>query len=108
MLADRAGVGDACRERGLAGLLDLRIVRVAVGAALSLVFSQVCEGFQPERNDGYDQWHAIQAAAADVFFTGDRSLAARVARVPIEGFRVVTSLRELLDLLPTSLPMEVR
>ncbi len=94
--ADRVGLGEACRARGLDGLLGVRAVRIAVGAALSLVFSQVCEGFQPERNDGYDLWHAIQASAADVFVTRDTLLANRLARVPIDGFRVVTSLRELL------------
>lgn len=94
--ADRVGVGDACRARGLDGLLDVRAVRIGVGAALSLVFSQVCEGYQPERNDGYDLGHTIQASAADVFVTRDFPLADRLARVPVKAFRVVTSLRELL------------
>ena len=76
--------------------LDVRAVRLGVGAALSLVFFQVVERRQPDRGDGYDQWHAIQSSAADVFVTRDDRLARLLARVPIEGFRAVTSLRDLL------------
>lgn len=61
--ADRAGMGDACRARGLDGLLDVLPVRLAVGAALSLVFSQVRGELQPDPNDGYDLWHANRAPA---------------------------------------------
>jgi hypothetical protein len=94
--ADQAGAGDACRARGLDGLLDVRPVRLAVGATLSLVFSQVRGECQPDRNDGYDLWHAIHASAADLFVTRDTLLAEHLARVTIERFRVVTSLRDVI------------
>ncbi len=93
------GLADACRERGLDGLLEVRTVRLYVGAAKSLVYSQMVEGRQPDFSDGYDLWHAILASVADVFLTFDKRLAEHVARVPVDGFRVITSLRELLDLL---------
>jgi hypothetical protein len=95
--AERVGVAPACRERGLDGLLNVRAVRLAVGAALSLVFSQVIERRKPDLGDGYDQWHAIQASAVEVFVTRDTRLARHLMRVPILDFRVLTSLRELLQ-----------
>jgi hypothetical protein len=94
--AEHVGLGDASRARGLEGLLDVRPVRLAVGAAVSLVFSQVRGEVQPDPNDGYDIWHVIGASAADALVTQDQLLAQRLARVPVDGFRVVKSLRELL------------
>jgi len=95
--ADRLGLADACRQRGLDGLLSVRTVRLSVGVALSLVFSQVLERREPHRSDGYDLWHATLASVADVFVTFDERLAGHLARVPVDdGFHVVTSLRALL------------
>ena len=48
---------------------DARDVRLAVGATLSLVIAQVCEGHQAEGND---LWHAGQGSAANVFLTPGR------------------------------------
>ena len=94
-------MADACRERGLDGLVALRPVRLCVGASISLIFATTFgDGVQPRRarrGDGYDAWHAISASAADIFVTGDEDLAEQVERVPMEGFRVFRSLRELLD-----------
>lgn len=94
--AHRLGLAGACRERGLDGLLAVRTVRLSVGAMLSLVFSQVVEGREPHRGDGYDLWHAVLASVADVFVTFDERLAGNLVRVPMDGFRVVTSLPALL------------
>jgi hypothetical protein len=95
-LAGRCGLAGACRDRGLTGLLALRIIGLSVGMMLSLAFSHV-EGGPPDRNDSYDLWHAVMASVADVFVTFDQRFATHLARVPVEGFRVVTSLRALLD-----------
>ncbi len=57
------------------------------------------EGRQPDWEDGYDLWHTILGSVADVFVTFDKRLADHLVRVPVEGFRVARSLRELLDLL---------
>jgi len=91
------GLADACRERGLEGLLTVRTVRLFVGTVMSLIYSQVVDGRQPDFGDGYDLWHVILASVADVFVTGDRRLAGHLTRIPAaDGFRVVSSLRELL------------
>jgi hypothetical protein len=94
--AERAGAAAACRRRGLEGLLNVRALGLVVRAALSLVFSQVINGRKPHLGDGYDQWHASQAAAVDVFVTRDDRLALHLAHIPLEGFRGVTSFQELL------------
>lgn len=96
VFADHFGLGDACRERGLDGLLEVRAVRLCVGAAKSLVYSQVAKGRQPDLGDWHDVWHAIMASVADVFVTRDRRLAEVLARVPGNDCRVITSLDELL------------
>ncbi len=94
--ADRLGLADACRLRGLDGLLRLRTVRLSVGVALSLMFSQVLQRREPHRSDGYDLWHATLASVADVFVTFDERLTGHLVRVPgDDGFRVVTTLRAL-------------
>ncbi len=94
--ADHFGFGDVCRERGLEGLLEVRTVRLCVGAAKSIVYSQVAKGRQPDLGDWHDVWHAIMASVADVFVTQDKRLAEVLARVPGNDCRVITSLDELL------------
>src|SRR5205814_7537 len=102
-LADGAGVGEACRRRGLSGLLMRRPVQLCVDAQMSFVFSQVVplgggnQTREADRGDGYDLWHAVLASVADVFITGDGDLEKNLGRVPIGGLRVVTSPRALLD-----------
>jgi hypothetical protein len=65
---------------------------------MSWIFSIVVgdQPRRPQRNDGYDLWHALLASAADVFVTHDERLAGLLARVPLASFRVVPSLDALL------------
>jgi hypothetical protein len=92
---------EGCRARGFDGLLEIRTVRLAVGALMSLIFSQIVgEGSQsrtPQRGDAHDLWHAILASVAEVFVTYDERLAASLSRVPVDGFRVFSSIPELLQ-----------
>ncbi len=105
--AEKHGCSPAAQRRGLEGLLDSRPVRLGIGVVLSQIYSQLVPSTSrpqvrvPRRSDGYDVWHAILAGTADVFVTFDDRLAEHVEQIPeITGFRVVTSLGELLDLLP--------
>ena len=65
-------------ERGLNRLLDVRPVRLAVGAGMSLTYYMVVEGGDSQVGDAYDLLHAVMASVArrfgcaDAF--GDRSL----------------------------------
>jgi hypothetical protein len=95
--ARRHGLAEACRSRGLEGLLALRVVRLWTGTVMSLIHSMIAAGREPDFGDGYDIWHAILASTADVFVTKDQQLYDHVARVPgVDGFRVVKSIREAL------------
>ena len=101
--ADSVGVGDACRRRGITGLLKRRVVAICVGSQMSWIYSLTVpwaggiETRETDRSDGYDNWHALEASAADIFVTGDTGLAKNLKRLKIADFTVVTSLRELLD-----------
>jgi hypothetical protein len=97
-LADRIGVGDLCRQRGMAGLLEVRSVRLSVGGMLSLAYAHTFEGRAPEQGDSRDLQHLVGAAAADIFVTHDRKLARLVSRIPIESFRVLTLTEFLHDI----------
>ena len=92
-LADRINLGDACRKRGLDGLLNIRAVRLGVIAAASMLFAQMggdgSEPRQPRIGDAYDLWHAILASSADLFVTHDERLAKALNRVPVTGFRAI-------------------
>jgi hypothetical protein len=95
--ANKVGLADACRRRGVAGLLEVRAVKVAVGVGVAFAYSAAVDGRRYERNDGYDLWHAISASTADVFVTFDGYLKEALDRVPVSGFLVLDSVGELLD-----------
>lgn len=83
--------------KGAAGLLAVRTARLCVGVVMSQIHMEISVGRKAEFGDGYDIWHAILAATADVFVTRDDRLFNHLVRVPnVGGFRVVKSLREAL------------
>jgi hypothetical protein len=88
--AQRAGVLEACRERGIAGLLEIRSVRAAVGTALSLAYGQTFEGWATSSDDALDLLHVPSAAAtAEIFVTNDSRLRAAVERIALDDLRVM-------------------
>lgn len=93
--AERAGVLDACKKRGINGLLRVRSVRLCVGVNLSLIYAQHFEGRTPDMGDSRDMQHAILASAADSFVTQDRKFAGLLTRIPIEKFEIM-NLRDLI------------
>lgn len=94
-LAAHVGVSDACKKRGINGLLELRSLRLAVGMNLSLVYAQTSEGRTPKRGDSRDIHHSILASAADKFVVHDKEFRRLLSRVPIEDFEV-TGLNDLI------------
>src|SRR2546425_4157410 len=78
-----------CRARGLDGLLNVRTVRFCVGAVMPWIFSVVVgdQPRRPQRQDGYDLWHALKPSAPDVFVPRAERLAGLLAPVPLDGFR---------------------
>ena len=88
-LAKHIGVLDTCKKRSIKGLLEVRSVRLCVGANLSLSYAQIFEKCAPDRGDPKDMHHAILASAADTFVTCDGKLAKRLSRISIEDFEVM-------------------
>ena len=96
-LAQRAGVLEACRERGIEGLLKIRSVRAAIGVALSFDYGQSFEGWAPASGDAIDFLHAPSAAAsAEVFVSDDTRLREALKRIPLDNLRIM-NLAEFLS-----------
>jgi hypothetical protein len=88
--AQRAGTLEACRERGMSGLLQLKSVRAAVGIALSLVYGQALEGWTATADDSGDFLHApCAAASAEIFVTDDPRIRMAIERVALDGLRIM-------------------
>lgn len=88
--AHRAGVLDACRERGIPGLLKIKSVRAAVGVALSFAYGQTFEGWPIPAEGAVDILHVPSAAAtAEIFVTDDSRLRAALERVGLDDLRVM-------------------
>src|SRR5262245_42860875 len=96
IFADRFNLRESCESRGLAGLVRVRPMRLAVLWWMSLIFTHVARGRKPEIGDAYDFYHAILASTAEVFLTCDRRFAGHLSAVPTDGFRVVRSVPDLL------------
>jgi len=90
LLAERfahsLGVSDACAQRGIDGLLNLKSVRMSIGAALSLAF----EGEAVQIGDSADLQHAVSAAAvSETFVSDDPRIRKLLSRIPLDSFEVV-------------------
>ena len=91
-----------CGDRGVE-LLDIRCVRLAVGATISLMYSHFYnEGLQIPRvrqSDAADVRHIIAASTAEIFVSNDSRLCNRLSGVPMtDGFRVLQLDNFLTDL----------
>ncbi len=96
-LAERAGVGDACRQRGLDGLLKIKSVRMSLGAALAYSHLQMTKG-----SILTTLHHPVSAAAvAETFVSDDTATRELVGHAPIDGFNV-TGLPDFLKRLSSS------
>jgi predicted nucleic acid-binding protein len=98
--AERVGVLDACRERGIQDLLKVRSVQMAVGVSLSLIYAQTFEGRKPKPSDSRDILHAAAAAATtDMLVTHDSDFARLLPRVSVSDFQQGT-LHDFLKRIP--------
>jgi hypothetical protein len=98
-LAKRARAQAKVSQRGVDGLLKVKSVALAVGANLSLIYSHHFENRTPAPGDSRDILHAVVASTAEAFVTNDGRLETALARIPIDGFRVM-SLQAFLKGLP--------
>jgi hypothetical protein len=101
--AEPLGLADACRQRGVEGLISLPVIRLAAGVSLAQMYAELVgsqgQPRKPDRKDGYDLWHAILASTANLFVTFDKRLADHVERIPdLQTPRIVRSIKELLGI----------
>ncbi len=88
-LAARAGVLEECRSKGVKGLLDIKSVRLAVGASLSLIHSHVFESVAPKPGDNRDIIHAVLASTAQIFVSHDGDFSNALRRIPNRNIEVM-------------------
>ncbi len=85
-----------CNERGLAGLLNVKSVRLFVTWYVSYFYYNLMRGERVSSSDPGDHCHAVSASVADIFVTHDSRLTRMLKRVAIDGFEVV-NLKTLLQ-----------
>lgn len=98
IFAERAGCLERCRELGMDHVLELRSVRMSIGATLSLLYALIIEGRRVQNGTSRDLQHAGPMSAADIVVTDDGELRRLLNRIPMDHLTVV-NLRELIDLL---------
>ena len=87
-LAERAGVGAECGQRGADAMLAVKSVRMWVGAGLSLACALSAENRASRAEEANEIMHAVSgAAAADTFVTADARAIPWLGRVAIDGLR---------------------
>jgi hypothetical protein len=89
VFADRAGCLRQCQELGIHRLLELRAVRVSVGALLSLLYAVLIEGRRVRNGTSRDLQHAGPMSAADVIVTDDGELRRLLNRIPLDRLTVI-------------------
>ena len=93
LLIEQAGVADACRERGLDGLLKIKSARMSVGATLAMSYAQM--SISTPLNSSSLHHAASAAAVAETFVSEPLASRDLLARVPMEGLNLA-SLPEFL------------
>lgn len=88
--AQRAGVLEECRHRGLADLLEIKSVRASLEMAISYTYGLNFEGHAAKIGDSRDLHHVVSAAAsADTFVTNDERLRHYASRMKLDSFEVI-------------------
>ena len=85
-----------CKKRGMAGLLQLRVIRVHSSAQLGLLHGQFFGKREPQTGDSRDMQHTVIAGAADVFVTNDTRLHTLLNKFAIDNWEVI-DLQHLID-----------
>ena len=85
----RLGVVAECQQRGIGGLLQLKSVRMIVGATLSFLYARTVDSPSFSIGESIDLHHALCAAAvADTFVTDDEQLRRILSRVPLDHLAI--------------------
>lgn len=94
-LADKLGVGDICRTKGLVNLLSFPTILLPIGYWTHSWFDQVTKGSKEKSSAAFDFRHCILAGAVGCFVTRDEGLTGAIKEIP--GHNVtVFSMPELI------------
>lgn len=99
IIADRAGYLEACRERGIEGLLKIPSLNVAVRGQLSLTYANTFLGRLAQQGDSADMQHAFIAVTVGTLVTEDKALGKALKRAN-SPYLSIMNLQALLDSLP--------
>jgi len=96
----RKGLADACKKRGVEGLLEFKSIAMAAGANLSYqyarVFNEMSEKRKARKGDASDLNHALLASAADILVTHDGDFAFWISRIPKTKIEVLDHVHKLI------------
>lgn len=95
-VADRLGVLDQLKARGVNGLLDIHSFRLLTTAQLSLSYANTYERTAFSKGNSRDMHHVACASAVPIFVTHDAQLTKILARMPTNGLEVL-ELQSLLQ-----------
>jgi len=94
-LADKLGVGDSCRTKGLVNLLAFPTILLPIGYWTHSWFGQVTKGSKEKSSVAFDFRYCILAGAVGCFVTRDEDLTDAIKEIP--GHNVtVFSMPELI------------
>jgi hypothetical protein len=88
-IADRGGLLQECKQRGLDGLLNVKSARLYVTYYVAYFYYSFVLGERVLPSDSRDHHHAVSASVADIFVTHDKRFARMLKLVPIDGFEVI-------------------
>jgi hypothetical protein len=95
------GLLEACKERGIGGMIDIKSIALAEGAGLSYqyarVFDKLSEKQTKRLGDASDLQHALLASAADILVTHDEDFAFWIERIPHKGVEVLDHVHRLVE-----------
>jgi hypothetical protein len=85
--AERFGVLDECKDRGLMNLLKLPTVRSCIGYILHTWYRQLRSSAKAEKSCAYDFRHAVLAGAVGSIVTEDKKLRGTITAIPGHNIR---------------------
>ena len=95
------GLLDACKERGIGGMIKIKSIALAEGASLSYQYARVFDEFSEKKKrrigDASDLRHALLASAADILVTHDEDFAFWIGRIPNKQIEVLDHVHKLVE-----------
>jgi hypothetical protein len=94
-VADKYGMLNECKAKGLQGLLEVHSMRISTIAQVSLTYANTYERGKFDKGNSRDMHHVGCASAVPIFVTHDKQLVRVLARMPPPNLEVI-NFQELL------------